>query len=494
MAALTARSQHGYQLWIARDEQRAWDRFLAPVDPGDALIVPLVDCRSGSSGLEQTLASMDPADAARAIVVGACSTREPAEGLSSGAMLGQDVWICPIQPGDRLAPGALSAYSRAAAAMPQARLIYVDDDLTDRRDGRIQPHLKPDWNPDLFTHHDFLSYSSIIRVPDGGADFVRSGRSVRALIEEELAKGASPIHVPLVLHHRVHRPHPIIPAKPTSAALEDPPTISVIVPTRNKLSLLRKCLEGLQQTDYQHVETIVIDNGSDEADTLAYLDRLEREGVRVLRLPGPFNYSALNNAAVALCEGELLCFLNNDVEMLDHDWLWILATHAVREDIGAVGPRLLYPDGTVQHAGVVIGVGGGAAHAHRFQPKDAEGYFDRARLPQRVSAVTAACLVLERRKFLAVGGFDEENFPVAFNDVDLCLKLNARGWQSFYEPRSTLIHHESKSRGRDRSRLAKARFAGELAALKTKWRTDELRDPYHHPHLSRYTEQFLLSV
>lgn len=494
MAALTARSRHAYQLWIARDEQRAWNLFQAQGAAGEALIVPLIDCRSGSAGLEQTLKFLDPADAARAIILGAGPAPEPAEEVSSGAMDPRQVWICPIQPADRLAPGALSVYARAIAATPDARLIYGDDDLTDGNSGRTQPHLKPDWNPDLFRHHDFLSFSSIIRVPDDGAEFVRSGRSVRALIDEALANGAGPIHIPLVLHHRVHRPRPIIPAKPAEVARENAPAISVIIPTRNKLSLLSKCLEGLQQTIYPRIETIIVDNGSDEADTLAYLEKLEKRGERVLRLPGPFNYSVLNNAAVARCEGELLCFLNNDIEMLDDDWLWILARQAVRNDIGAVGPRLLYPDGTVQHAGVVTGVGGGAAHAHRLQPKDAEGYFDRARLPQRVSAVTAACLVLERRKFIAVGGFDEENFPVAFNDVDLCLKLNAKGWQSFYEPRSTLIHHESKSRGRDRTRVTKARFAGELAALKAKWRTDELRDPYHHPHLSRYTEQFLLSV
>jgi len=163
-------------------------------------------------------------------------------------------------------------------------------------------------------------------------------------------------------------------------------------------------------------------------------------------------------------------------------------------DIGAVGARLLYPDGTIQHAGVFTGIGGGAGHAHRFVGGGEEGYFERARLPQRVSAVTGACMVVARDKFLAVGGFNEEHFPVAFNDVDLCLKLNRAGWQSFYEPRSTLIHHESKSRGSDRLRINRARFAGELAALKAVWHTDQFRDPYHHPHLSPFCEQFLVGV
>ena len=217
-------------------------------------------------------------------------------------------------------------------------------------------------------------------------------------------------------------------------------------------------------------------------------------GAEVIRVSGAFNFSRLNNVAVRRAKGDLLCFLNNDVEMPDPDWLAILVRQAVRPAIGAVGARLLYPDGTIQHAGVFTGIGGGAGHAHRFLGKDEGGYFERARLPQRVSAVTGACLVVARKKFLEVGGFDEEDFPVAFNDVDLCLKLNERGWQSFYEPRATLIHHESKSRGSDSLKANRARFAEELAALKRKWRTDERPDPFHHPHLSPFCEQFLIAV
>ena len=214
----------------------------------------------------------------------------------------------------------------------------------------------------------------------------------------------------------------------------------------------------------------------------------------VLNRPGPFNFSALNNAAVELASGQMLCFVNNDVEMIDSAWLALLVRQAVREEIGAVGARLLYPDGTIQHAGVFLGIGGAAGHGHRLQADQDPGYFERARLPQRVSAVTAACLVVARDKFTAVGGFDEQEFPVAFNDVDLCLKLNQRGWQSFYEPRATLIHHESKSRGSDTAKANRARFSAELAALKRKWRTDSQSDPFHHPQLSQYCEQFLISV
>jgi GT2 family glycosyltransferase len=272
------------------------------------------------------------------------------------------------------------------------------------------------------------------------------------------------------------------------------PSVSVIIPTRDRSELLRSCIEGLDRTEYQRCERIIVDNGSSEPQALAYLAELEQSGTKVLRMPGPFNYSALNNAAVQRASGELLCFLNNDIEMIDADWLRILVAQAVRDEIGAVGARLLYPDGTIQHAGVFTGIGGGAAHAHRFQHSKDVGYFERANLPQRVSAVTGACLVVAREKFLIAGGFDEENFPVAFNDVDLCLKLNSRGWQSFYEPRATLIHHESKSRGSDRLRTNRTRFAAELAALKRIWKTDQYTDPYHHPHLSPFCEQFSIAV
>jgi GT2 family glycosyltransferase len=272
------------------------------------------------------------------------------------------------------------------------------------------------------------------------------------------------------------------------------PLVSVIIPTRNKASLLRACVNGLRKTEYPEVEIIVVDNGSDEAEALELLAELQAGGAQVLPMRGPFNFSALNNAAAKLAKGRLLCLLNNDIEVLAPDWLRNMATQAVRADVGAVGARLLYPDQTIQHAGVVIGVGGGAGHAHRYQAIGDAGYFQRAHLPQFVSAVTAACLVIDRDRFWAVGGFDEQRFPVAFNDVDLCLRLNAKGWQSFYEPRATLIHHESKSRGKDSHPANRDRFARELAFLKERWNTEEVRDPFHNVSLSRFSERFVIDL
>lgn len=416
----------------------------------------------------------------------------PAEAVS--LLDRSSTWFCVLRPGDRLAPGAITAYALAAGEAAGARVIYADDDLTDSGGGRTEPHFKPAWNPELFEWHDFLTGSCIVSAsPDELTDLPHDGWA-ETLVRRIINAGGRPLHLPYVLHHRASRPEPVIPPNVFVAPLQDAPLVTVVIPTRNGVDLLRNCIQGIDQADYPRLEVIIVDNGSDEPESLAYLEQLRSEGKAIIRAAGPFNYSALNNLAVAHARGDLLCFLNNDVEMLDRDWLALLSRQALRDDIGAVGARLLYPDLTVQHAGVFTGIGGGAGHAHRYERHNERGYFQRSRLPQRVSAVTAACLVVSKTKFLSVGGFDEKDFPVAFNDVDLCLKLNKRGWQSFYEPRATLIHHESKTRGSDRLDVNRARFDGELAMLKRKWATDQRRDPYHHPHLSPFCEQFVISV
>jgi O-antigen biosynthesis protein len=501
IASLAGRSSHAYELWIARDEPEAMAAVPRSVD-GNRRILGVIDCRHGVEGLDATLASF-PVDSSVVLLGGPRVYGVPR--VDRPADLAQFVdssaqWLCILNAGDVLAASAIDIYAAAAEQAGTSLVIYSDDDLIGADGLRREPFFKPDWNADLFEHHDFVSGSAILKVEAGvlgdlpEQDWVHVVVS-RAAAAAAAAAGGEPVHLPIVLHHRKARPSPIVPAKPAQPILANPPSLTAIVPTRNHVQLLRTCIEGLRRANYPNMETIVIDNGSDDPEAISYLRQLEAGGTMVLSLPGRFNFSLLNNEAVKRARGEMLSFLNNDVEMLDDaDWLSLLVRQAMRQDIGAVGARLLYPDGTVQHAGVCTGIGGGAAHAHRFQGADEPGYFERTRLPQRVSAVTAACLVVAKEKFLAVGGFDEQEFPVAFNDVDLCLKLNERGWQSFYEPRATLIHHESKSRGNDAAKNNRVRFAGELAALKRKWKTDISRDPYHHPHLSPFCEQFLLAV
>jgi GT2 family glycosyltransferase len=496
-AELMGKSPRAYALWIARTEPAARTGFLPSPEAQLPELLIVIDCSQGCEGLLETVESLG-GDADRIIILGGPKGEafERVEHPRELADLADPdgAWLSVVRAGDRLAPGALRIYAHAAAQSPGCSLFYADDDLVGPRKDRHHPHFKPAWNPELFAHHDFITHSSLLKVSREALRRSQPGDWVETIVRDAVSSAAFPAHLPVVLHHRKSRPEPTVPAYPRTSIIKDAPAVTAIVPTRNQQPLLRNCIEGLRRTDYPDLEILIVDNGSDEGEAVRYLRALEEQGIGVLRSPGPFNYSALNNAAVREVRTDYLCFLNNDIEMLDSTWLAPLVVHAMRSDIGAVGGRLLYPDHTVQHAGVFIGVGGGAGHAHRFQGVADQGYFDRANLPQRVSAVTGACMVVAREKFLAVGGFDESEFPVAFNDVDLCLKLNARGWQSFYEPGATLIHHESKSRGNDRAKANRERFEGELAALKRKWSTDRERDPFHHPHLSPFCEQFVIAV
>jgi GT2 family glycosyltransferase len=488
-------SPRAYLLWISRVEPKLHAELLCGSGASNPVVIPVVDCMESTGSIEETLSSLGP-HGSRVVLVGGppvpgtIRTESPA-GL--GSVVGSaEPWLCVVRAGDRLAPNALEIYARAAALSPDSRVIYADDDLIDGG-RRKAPHFKCSWNPELFEHHDFVCGSAIIRATSDAITRLPGANWAKTLTDRAIMH-ARPVHVPAVLHHRMIRPQPLVPATSEPMPLGTMPMVSVIVPTRNQLALLRTCIEGVRRTAYPRLELIIVDNGSDDPETQFYLEELGKQDVNVIKIPGPFNFSSLNNAAVRRARGELLCFLNNDVEIIEPSWLSALVPQAIRADIGAVGGRLLYPDGSVQHAGVITGVGGGAAHAHRFLRDEDPGYFMRDRLPQRVSAVTAACLVVAREKFLAVDGFNERDFPVAFNDVDLCLKLNSRGWQSFYEPRAVLVHHESKSRGNDRSKENRQRFAAELDQLKLKWGTDRLRDPYHHPQLSSFCEQFQIAV
>jgi GT2 family glycosyltransferase len=493
-AALAGRSPHAYRLWVAKHEPGIRLAYGSEETVAAAPILVAIDCLSGSEGTEDTLQSLNglnPVIVGSAVAPGVRHVAGPAE--LADLISFDEAWLCILSPGDKLADGALDAYGKAVLRAPEASLIYADDDLIGNDGRRTSPHFKPAWNPELFERHDFVSGAAVLKVRREELRRAGPGTWPEDLVRTAIGAG-QPVHLPLVLHHRRKRPLPALRANSPLRSPDPLPSVTVIIPTRNQRELLQICIEGVQGTNYPGLNVVVVDNGSNEPDATAYLDSLKTAGITILRMPGPFNFSSLNNEATRTVDSKLLCFLNNDVEMIDADWLQPLVARAMRPDIGAVGAQLLYPDRTIQHAGVFTGIGGGAGHAHRFQAEGTVGYFQRANLPQRVAAVTAACLVVDREKFLAVGGFDETLFPVAFNDVDLCLKLNQHGWQSFYEPQSKLIHHESKSRGSDRAKLNRDRFAGELAALKRKWGTDIECDPYHHPHLSPFCEQFCVAV
>lgn len=486
-APLLDASPRAYRLWMLNEKASEVS------DTGDGpAIIALVDAGPGQADTINSLRE-------QCLIVLPLGTSAVPSLAAAAAQIEWNMatWLLPVMAGDVLAPDAVAAY-RAAINLARGAVIYADDDILDAEGRRTAPHFKPGWNAELFRHFDYLTGACIVRAERNDLAML-SGANWAAELVAAAAEGrcGAPMHLPHVLHHRRSRSAPRVPVT-FKQEQADLPRVSVIVPTRNRHDLLRTCLEGLKRTDYSDLEVIVVDNDSNDPETLEYLANIDLSNYQVLRHPGPFNFSKINNHAAEFATGDLLCLLNNDIEVLEPDWLAIMARQALRPEVGAVGARLLYPDGRIQHAGVVMGICGGAAHAHRLVHPDDQGYYRRHALPQFVSAVTGACLVLRRESFKTVGGLDEANFAVAFNDVDLCMRLNARGWQAFYEPRATLIHHESVSRGLDRDPEGAARFARELAALNAAWRTgaefDERVDPYHHPQLSRFSERFALRL
>ncbi|RMU65027.1 hypothetical protein ALP29_201365 [Pseudomonas syringae pv. avii] len=246
-------------------------------------------------------------------------------------------------------------------------------------------------------------------------------------------------------------------------------------------------------TTYTHYEIILIDNGSDDPESLEYFAQLDlEENIRVLRDDGPFNYSALNNAAVRIANGELIGFINNDIEVISPEWLSEMVSIALQPKVGAVGARLWYPDNTLQHGGVIVGLGGVAGHSHKYLPKGAPGYFCRAELIQEFSAVTAACLIVKKSIVDEVGGLDEENLKVTFNDVDFCLRVQEAGYLNVWTPFAELYHRESATRGHEDTPQKQQRFSQEVQYMKSRW-PQMLVDYVYNPNLTLDYEDFSLA-
>jgi GT2 family glycosyltransferase len=261
--------------------------------------------------------------------------------------------------------------------------------------------------------------------------------------------------------------------------------VSLIIPTRDHAALLERCISSIRQyTNWPQLEIIVVDNGSVEQATLDYFAQLSAEGMRVLPMPGPFNYADLNNRAVAAASGEIIGLINNDIEALHEGWLDEIIAQLMRPNVGAVGAKLLWPNGMVQHGGILLGVGNVAGHfGNRLADAD-WGDHGRNQLVQQVSGVTAACLFLRKSDFEAVGGMDAAAFPVAFNDVDLCLKIRATGKAIVWTPHAKLLHAESASRGHEDTPQKRARSQREIEQLRQRWGAVLLRDPAYHPSLN----------
>ena len=281
------------------------------------------------------------------------------------------------------------------------------------------------------------------------------------------------------------------------------PSVSLIIPTRNRLEFIQPCVESiLAKTTYPDYEILIVDNQSDDPATLAWLDAIvqptgDRPGrasrVRVVHNDAPFNFSAICNHGVREARGALIGLLNNDLEVITSDWLEEMVSHVLRPEIGCVGAMLYYPNDTIQHAGVVLGIGGVAGHAFRDFPRGTEGKFNRARLVQNYMAVTAACLLVRKSVYAEVGGFDEDTLAVAFNDVDFCLKVAAAGYRNLWTPYAEFYHHESASRGVDDTPEKAERFRSEVELMLRRWGPALQNDPAYNPNLTLELNDFSLA-
>ena len=422
-------------------------------------------------------------------------------------------------PGHRLVAGARKTLADAFAADPGLHALYGDALVQSSPGAPVFPLLRPAFDPDYLMAVDWLGpvlalrRASFLEIASADAEISaleavlriaeRFGPaaighlpgivSVRAGAFADSSAGSSlpmhlETHLAILRRHldRIGRTDTSLGREPDGTVavlhpLPDPrPLVSVIVPTRDRIDLLRPCLASLRtHTDWPNLEILVADNDSRAPETRAYFRTLEGEGVRIVACPGPFDFAGMNNAAAAQARGAVLAFVNNDVEAFAPGWLGRMVREALRPEIGAVGAKLLDGEGRIQHGGIVLGTGGLATHAHRHFPGDAPGYGMRLRATHAVSAVTAACLVVEARKFRAVGGFDAGYFAVDFNDVDLCLRLNAAGHRTLMVPGAVLHHREGASR--KRSPEAERRHAREVAALHRQWGPLLAQDPHYHP-------------
>lgn len=401
--------------------------------------------------------------------------------------------VAVIRAGDVLAPTALAALAAAIVRHPEADLLYCDEDSITAAGNRSAPCLKPGWSPRLqaaMPHLEGLAMAWAEVLP--GLVTMSTSELGPELIRAALSRPNAVVrHVRRVLLHRALPDGPALLSRPRPAPaatmpLADRPLVSAIVPTRDRLHLLRPCVEGLlNATAYPALHVVIVDNGSELAETRAFYGTLASDSrVTILDRPGPFNFSALCNAGVATARGDLVVLLNNDVEVTGPDWLNLLVAEAAPADVGAVGPKLLYPNGRVQHAGVVIGLGGAAGHLYRNRPNEGPGWMGRLSAAHEVSAVTGACLLVRRDRYEAVGGLDEADFPISFNDIDLCLRLREKGWRNLLVPDAVLTHHESASRGRDDRGAKQARAEREARRFSEKWLHVMRDDPYFHPGLS----------
>jgi O-antigen biosynthesis protein len=450
-------------------------------------------------------------------------------------------FVALLDHDDELPVHALYFMAQAIDANPSAQIFYSDEDKIDTQGHRFAPHFKSDWNPDLFFSQNYVSHlgvykrellnsiggfrpgvegsqdqdlllrclphvqhDRIVHIPRvlyhwraaEGSTALESGEKsyttkagLKALRDYFAAQGESSVRVEVGLVPNTYRVKWPLP--------QPAPMVSLLIPTRDKKEITEVAVRSIiDKTTYRKFEIIILDNGSVKAETLGWFAaiQIQEARIRVVRYDHPFNYSAINNFGVQHARGEVIGLVNNDVEVISPDWLTEMVMHASRPEIGCVGAKLYYPDDTIQHAGVILGVGGVAGHSHQYFNRDAPGYFSHLKVIQNLSAVTAACLVVRKEIYEAVNGLDEDNLKVAFNDVDFCIRVREAGYRNIWTPYAELFHHESKSRGHEDTTEKQARFKAEIEYMKDKWGNILNSDPFYSPNLTKDSENFDISI
>lgn len=450
-----------------------------------------------------------------------------AENTNQAITMARGEFVGLMDHDDLLAPNALYEVVSAVNREPLADAIYTDEDkVTASLDEHFQPHLKPDFNLDLLRSNNYICHFFVVRRSvvekiggfrrefDGAQDYDFIFRCVEA--------SRKVVHVPEILYHwRTHKAStadnpaskmyafdagkraieahlqrtgtkgtvshtPDLGFYRVQYPVQGKPLVSIIIPNKDEKETLQACLDSIRKsTDYKNYEIIIVENNSTEDETFAYYRELAKEpDIRLLRWKKEFNYSAINNFGAKHAKGEYLLFLNNDVTIITPEWMREMLGVCQRPEVGVVGVKLIYPDNTIQHAGCVVGIGGIAGHMFVDMPAERTGYLHKASLLQDMSAVTAACMMTRKSVFEQVGGFTEK-LAVAFNDVDLCLKINRAGYLVVYDPYAKLYHMESKTRGAEDNKAKVRRFQTEIEYMRCNW-LDILKngDPCYNKNLS----------
>lgn len=448
-----------------------------------------------------------------------------AQNTNAALSIAEGEYVGLLDHDDLLTPDALYEVVKAVNEKGRPEVLYSDEDkVAADLSEHFQPHMKPDFNKDLlrsnnYITHFFAASAELIRSV-GGFRKEYNGAQDYDLILRCTERAEKIVHIPRILYHwRVHKASTADnPASKmyaydagkraieehlkrcgeraqvshmkdlgfyrTEYQVEGNPLISIIIPNKDQIQMLDKCLRSIKKSSYKNYEIIIVENNSVEEETFVYYKKIESEKIKVVFWPDEFNYSAINNFGVKHARGTYLLLLNNDVEVITENWLEKLVSNCQRKDVGIAGAKLYYPDNTIQHAGIVIGIGGVAGAVFVGMPRKYTGYLHKASIQQELSAVTAACMMVKRSVYEELGGL-EEQLKVAFNDVDFCLRARGKGYLVVYDPEVELYHYESRTRGTEDSKEKVRRFQSEIEYMRSHW-LELLKkgDPMYNPNLT----------